>query len=160
MNPTRKKLLFALLALLILFLVFAFAYHLPRRIEWSGRTSSVVNGFDVEADVTLELQEWRGFFRDPYYTGSVTVDGERFEDIHSFEPFREDNPFIPVSLKEDFGGRQLEVYRRYVKVTPWAGGVVEVRFHPSDTDPEDPQGTFDRVFCINTKASGRGAANP
>ena len=149
MNFTRKKLLFALPALLILFLVFTFVYHLPRKIEWSGVTSSNVNHFDDEAEVTLELKEWRRFFRPPYYTGSVTVDGERFEDIRE-HVWIDDDVFIPLSLKENFGGRQLEIYRRFVKIFPWSEDGVEVILWDNDRDDDDPKRS--RAFDIRWKA--------
>ena len=147
----KKKIVISVCALTLLFLVFAFVYHLPRRIEWSGTASSIVNGYDVEAEVTLDLKEWRGFFRAPYYTGSVIIDGERFEDIHDYGVFS-DNPFIPVSLKEDFGGRQLEVYNRFVRVNRWEGGGVTV-WLLDGRGVEDPPWSTNRVFCINLKAS-------
>ena len=115
----KRKIAIAVCACLLLFLVFSFVYHLPRTITWSGVASSLVNHFDDEAEVTLELKEWRRFFRPWYYTGSVTVDGERFEDVRE-HVWIDDDVFIPLRLKENFGGRQLDIYRRFVKIFPWS----------------------------------------
>jgi len=141
----KKRIVLALSALLLLFLIFAFVYHLPRTITWSGTATSYVNHFDDEAEVTVELQEWRGFFRPPCYTGFVVIDGERFEDIRE-QRWIDDDIFIPQRLKENFGGRQLEIYRRFVKIFPWNGAGVNVVFWDSDREDDDP--TRSRAFSI------------
>ena len=145
----KKKIVISVCALTLLFLVFAFVYHLPRKIEWSGVASSNVNHFDDEAEVTLELQEWRFFFRPWYYTGSVTVDGERFEDVRE-HAWIDDDVFIPLSLKENFGGRQLEIYRRFVKIFPWSEDGVEVILWDNVRDDDDPKRS--RAFDIRVRA--------
>lgn len=145
----KKRIVISACALTLLFLVFAFAYHLPRRIEWSGTASSNVNHFDDEAEVTLELREWRFFFRPWYYTGSVIIDGERFEDIRG-QLWIDDGVFIPQRLKENYGGRQLEIYRRFVKIFPWNGNGVTVAVWDSDREDDDPKRS--RAFSFLTKA--------
>ncbi len=145
----KRKIAIAVCACLLLFLVFAFIYHLPRTITWSGVASSLVNHFDDEAEVTLELQEWRRFFRPWYYTGSVTVDGERFEDVRE-HVWIDDDVFIPQHLNENFGGRQLEIYRRFVKIFPWSEDGVEVILWDNDRDDDDPKRS--RAFDIRPKA--------
>ena len=121
-----------------------------------------VNGKEVTAQKNQSLLR---FLRDELHLTSVKdgcsegacgactviIDGERFEDIHDYG-VSSDNPFIPVSLKEDFGGRQLEVYNRFVRVNRWEGGGVTV-WLLDGRGLEDPPWSTNRVFYINLKAS-------
>ena len=67
------------------------------------------------------------------------------EDIRE-QRWIDDDIFIPQRLKENFGGRQLEIYRRFVKIFPWNGAGVNVVFWDSDREDDDP--TRSRAFSI------------
>ena len=79
-----------------------------RAVTWRGIAESVTNGDPAPAEFVLDLKRHPLLFGKPYYTGSVTVNGRRYEDIHAYE--YPENPFVPADLKADIGGHQLEVY--------------------------------------------------
>ena len=81
----------------------------PSAVEWSGIAESFTDDDPAQAEITLELERHAPLFGKVFYTGSVTVNGRRYEDIHGYEYPKE--PFIPAEMKADFGGCRLDVYR-------------------------------------------------
>ena len=106
-----------LIAVCALVLVSALiVYHIPRTIRWTGEAESSVNGISAVSYVEIDVKMRPKLFRSPVFTGSVTVDGERYEDITAHE-WVESNLFVPLSLKEDMAGKQLEIFRDYLTLS-------------------------------------------
>ena len=111
----RKRILLLIglcgLAVLLAFLV----YERPRAIRWNGEAENLVSGISEKAAITADLREWKKLFRDTVWTGSVTIDGKRFEDVTE-QRWIPDNPFIPASLKVTLAGNQLRIYEKYLTI--------------------------------------------
>ncbi len=139
----KKKLILVLSVCAVLLAAFLILYHLPRTFRWTGTAESHVNGVDAASELEVDIKIWPKLFREPEITGSVTVDGNRYEDIHEYS--YADNPFIPLALKEDFAGRQLEVYNDYISLRR-TGNVLTVYLRRGGFP-----GNLDRIYDIPVK---------
>ncbi|MBO7404094.1 MAG: hypothetical protein J6V24_03950 [Clostridia bacterium] len=110
----KKKLILVLSVCAVLLAAFLILYHLPRTFRWTGTAESHVNGVDAASELEVDIKIWPKLFREPEITGSVTVDGNRYEDIHEYS--YADNPFIPLALKENLAGNRTGIYDDYVTV--------------------------------------------
>ena len=142
MEKTKKRriILIVCVGLLTAFLIL---YHLPRTIRWSGTAESFVNGEAAASSVELDLRLWPKLFREPGITGAVTVDGMRYEDIHQYN--YADNPFVPVSLKDNIAGKQSAVYDDYITLRR-TGNVLTVYLRRGGFP-----GNLDRILDIPVK---------
>ena len=110
----KKKRIAVLTLCAVLLAAFLIVYHLPRTIRWMGTAQSHVNGIDAAAELEIDVRMWPKLFREPDFTGSVTVEGKRYEDIHEYS--YAENPFIPLALKENLAGNRTGIYDDYVTV--------------------------------------------
>ena len=138
MGKKKKRIAF-LTVCIVLLAVFLILYHLPGTFRWTGTAESHVNGVDAAAELEVDVRIRHKLFREPDITGSVTVDGKRYEDIHEYR--YADDPFIPAALKENFAGRQSEVYDDYVTVRR-SGNVLTVYLRRGGL-PGNLNGIFD-----------------
>ncbi|MBR5366542.1 MAG: hypothetical protein IK132_09915 [Clostridia bacterium] len=139
----KKKRLLVLSVCVVLLAAFLIVYHLPRTIRWMGTAQSHVNGIDAAAELEIDVRMWPKLFREPDFTGSVTVEGKRYEDIHEYS--YTDNPFIPLALKGNLTGNQTRVYDDYITVHR-AGNVLTVYLRRGRFP-----GNLDRIFDIPVK---------
>ena len=136
----KKKRILVLSVCAVLLAAFLILYHLPRTIRWTGTAESYVNGESAAASVELDLRLWRKLFREPEITGSVTVDGTRYEDAGAYK--YADDPFVPAALKDDFAENQPRVYDDYITLRR-TGNVLTV-YVRSGGRP----GNLERIFDI------------
>ncbi|MCR5683021.1 MAG: hypothetical protein K6G29_11290 [Clostridiales bacterium] len=139
----KKKRLLVLSVCVVLLAAFLIVYHLPRTIRWMGTAQSHVNGIDAAAELEIDVRMWPKLFREPGITGAVTVDGMRYEDIHQYN--YADNPFVPVSLKDNIAGKQSAVYDDYITLRR-TGNVLTVYLRRGGFP-----GNLDRIFDIPVK---------
>jgi len=136
----KKKRLLVLSVCAVLLAAFLIVYHLPRTFRWTGTAQSHVNSIDMTSELEIDVRMWPKLFREPDFTGSVTVEGKRYEDIHEYS--YTDNPFIPFALKGNLTGNQTRVYDDYITVRR-AGNVLTVYLRRGGLP-----GNLDRIFDI------------
>ncbi len=79
----KKKRLLVLSVCAVLLAAFLIVYHLPRTFRWTGTAQSHVNSIDMTSELEIDVRMWPKLFREPDFTGSVTVEGKRYEDIQT-----------------------------------------------------------------------------
>ena len=149
----RKRRWIAVAAAITVLVGFLIIYHLPRAFRWAGEAESIVNGKEVMSELDIDVRIWPKLFREPEFTGSVTVDGERYEDLHTHD-YPVNHPFVPYTLKENFAGNQTKVYNNYLclRIERWTGNdMLTVYVRRGGVTKEAPQGRIDRVYDIPLK---------
>ena len=122
-------------ALLLALLALALASCSKKNIVWSGKSTSWMNEEYVESDVSVDLEAIRGLDGEWTITGTITVDGKTYADIADQKWFEEKNLFVPLSLKEDIGGRRTEIYDDYVRADmDGTGQYLSLVHHPKNTE--------------------------
>ncbi len=146
----RKILLILCVILAALLLIL---YHLPRTFRWSGTAGSHVNGVDAAAELEIDVRMWPKLFREPDFTGSVTVDGVLYEDLRMDSRFVK-RPFVPASRKTEIAENQSKVYNDYLslRLERWTGtDMLTVCARGGGITKEAPMGVVSRIYDILLK---------
>ncbi|MBQ3637710.1 MAG: hypothetical protein II953_05040 [Clostridia bacterium] len=128
-------------------------YHLPRTFRWTGTAESHVNGVDVTSELTIDVRMWPKLFREPDFTGSVTVDGVPYEDLRIDSRFVK-RPFVPASRKTEIAENRSKVYDDYLslRLERWTGeDMLTIFARSGGITKEAPMGRVDRIFDIPLK---------
>ena len=143
-----RKILLIICLILAAFLLIL--YHLPRTIRWTGTAQSHVNGVDAAAELEIDVRMWPKLFREPDFTGSVTVDGVRYEDLRMDSRFVK-CPFVPASRKAEIAENQSIVYNDYLslRLERWTGTeMLTVYARGGGITKEAPMGVVSRIYDI------------
>lgn len=152
MQKTEKGkiilIVFLILAALLLIL-----YHIPRTFRWAGTAQSNVNGIEVTSELDVNVRIWPKFFREPDFTGSVTVDGVRYEDLQVDSRFVK-RPFVPASRKTEIAEDRSKAYNDYLslRLERWTGTeMLTIYARGGGITKEAPMGVVSRIYDIPLK---------
>ncbi len=146
----KKKRILVLSVCAVLLAAFLIVYHLPRTIRWTGTAQSHVNGVDAAAELEIDVRMWPKLFREPDFTGSVTVDGVRYEDLRMDSRFVK-HPFVPASRKAEIAENRSEAYSDYLalRLERWTGTeMLTVYKRGGGITKEAPMGLVSRIYDI------------
>lgn len=149
MQKTKKGIILLIICL-ILSAFLLILYHLPRTIRWTGTAQSHVNGVDAAAKLEIDVRMWPKLFREPDFTGSVTVDGVRYEDLRMDSRFVK-HPFVPASRKAEIAENRSEAYSDYLalRLERWTGTeMLTVYERGGGITKEAPMGLVSRIYDI------------
>ena len=153
---TAKKRVIILSVCMSLAVVFLTAYHLPRKIQFTGGGYNILRRADALDELSVDLLMWPKLFREPSFTGSVTVNGKRYEGIgHLVNRYlgMDYEPFIPIVLKEEIGetpdeSQEKKILEDYLTICR-VGASVRVFVHHKQDNPDGSiSWTVDGVYRI------------
>ena len=145
-----KKGKIILIVFLILAALLLILYHIPRTFRWTGSAQSHVNGVDAAAELEIDVRMWPKLFRDPDFTGSVTVDGVRYEDLRVDSRFVK-RPFVPASRKAEIAENGRRLYDDYLslRLERWTGTeMLTVYARGGGITKTAPMGLVSRIYDI------------
>ena len=153
MANNKKRVIRIAAVILTVLAAFLILCHIPHAFRWTGTTESNVNGVDILSELDIDIKIWPKLFHDPVFTGSVTLDGLRYVDIHIHSPFG-NNPFIPADMKGSYVGNIKQIYDNdlYLRIERWEGTeMLTIYVRSLGLTNEATQGTVERIFEIPLK---------